>query len=90
MNPRDELQRIQERLLVLQAQQNDHLAFQQLMKLYEKRLLYYIRRLVDDSDHALDILQNVWLMVIPPNRFPEISRSVPGVGLQNYTRPARQ
>ncbi|MCH7988834.1 MAG: sigma-70 family RNA polymerase sigma factor [Planctomycetes bacterium] len=63
MNPRDELQRIQERLLVLQAQQNDHTAFQQLVKLYEKRLLYYIRRLVGDCDHALDILQDVWLTV---------------------------
>ncbi len=52
-----------ETLLVIQAQQRRMDAFERLMGLYEKALLYYIRRQVGDINRALDISQETWLAV---------------------------
>jgi RNA polymerase sigma-70 factor (ECF subfamily) len=60
---RDALQQIQERLMVLCAQQGNREAFSRLVDLYDRRLLYFIRRILGDSDGALDVLQSVWLVV---------------------------
>jgi RNA polymerase sigma-70 factor (ECF subfamily) len=30
---------------------------------YERRLLYFVRRFVDDPDRALDVLQEIWVTV---------------------------
>src|SRR3954453_21842941 len=57
----DEVSRLEERIQVLLAQQGDTEAFRRLVTLYERRLLYYILRFVDDADQALDVLQEVWL-----------------------------
>ncbi len=59
----DRLGEVAEHLLVLRAQLRDHAAFQALMQLYERRILYYIHRLVDDPEAALDVAQDVWLTV---------------------------
>lgn len=49
--------------LVLKAQMGDGRAYTQLIEHYHKRLLYYIRRVVDDEATAEDIEQNVWFVV---------------------------
>lgn len=54
--------RIEERLVVLLAQQGDRAALSRLIDVYDRRLLYFIRRIVGD-DEALDVLQSVWLAV---------------------------
>ena len=61
MRPADEISRLEERIEVLLAQQGDMEAFRRLVTLYERRLLYYILRFVEDADRALDVLQEVWL-----------------------------
>jgi len=59
----DDLDRIEERLMVLLAQQGDRDAFGRLMDRYDKRLLYFVRRILGETDGALDMLQSVWLIV---------------------------
>jgi RNA polymerase sigma-70 factor (ECF subfamily) len=63
MNPQDEVIRLHECLLVVQAQQKDVSAFSELVAMYERRLLYYLHRIVGESQAALDLLQDVWLTV---------------------------
>lgn len=58
-----ELERLNEQLLVLQTQRKAPGAFDQLVALYDKRLLYYLRRLVGENDRAADVSQEVWLTV---------------------------
>lgn len=57
-----EIEFLQERLLVLQAQCREDAAFHRLVKMYERRLLYYIRRIVGEPG-ASDVLQDVWIKV---------------------------
>ncbi len=59
----DALQQIQERLLVLCAQEGNRDALTGLVDLYDRRLLYFIRRILGETDGALDVLQSVWLNV---------------------------
>jgi len=54
---------IRERLLVLCAQAGDRTAFSALVELYDRRLLYFIRRMLGETSDALDVLQTVWLTV---------------------------
>jgi RNA polymerase sigma-70 factor (ECF subfamily) len=49
--------------LVLLAQQGDGEAFRTLVELYDRRLLYFIRRILDETEEAFDVLQEVWLRV---------------------------
>ena len=66
-----------ETLLVIQAQQGRVDAFEGLMALCERGLLYYIRRQVGDINRALDISQETWLAVwksLPGLRSPESFR----------------
>ena len=86
----DRLEQVEEQLLVLRAQLRDHEAFQALLQRYERQILYYIHRLVDDPEAALDVAQDVWLAVyqkLHSLRSPEAER--------NYSRrrnawPARR
>ena len=55
--------RINDRMYVIRAQLGDDDAFMKLVDHYSGRLLYYIRRLLEDADRSEDILQDVWLMV---------------------------
>ncbi|MEX1229190.1 MAG: RNA polymerase sigma factor [Planctomycetaceae bacterium] len=59
----DELQQLEEANLVLLAQEGDAGAFRQLVELYDRRLLYFIRRLLNETEEAFDVLQEVWLRV---------------------------
>lgn len=59
----DNLPQIHERLMVLCAQQGNRDAFSRLVDRYDRRLLYFIRRILGDTDGALDVLQSVWLTV---------------------------
>jgi RNA polymerase sigma-70 factor, ECF subfamily len=76
-DPRDELERTRELLHVVMAQQREPDAFRWLVDRYEQRLLYFIRRIVDDPDRSLDVLQEVWMTVfrtIGSLRAPEAFR----------------
>lgn len=53
----------EELALVILAQQGDPEAFRALVERYDRRLLYFIRRILDDSEDAFDALQEVWLTV---------------------------
>lgn len=59
----DEKNRIQEEWLVLRCQLGESDAYKALVTLMEKRLFYFIRRLVATEADALDVLQEVWLTV---------------------------
>jgi RNA polymerase sigma-70 factor (ECF subfamily) len=66
-----------ETLLVVLAQQGRVDAFERLMALHERALLYYIRRQAGDIDRALDVSQETWLAVwksLPRLRSPEAFR----------------
>lgn len=54
---------IEEHLTILLAQQGDRDAFHRLLDLYDTRLLYFVRRILGETDGALDVLQSVWLTV---------------------------
>lgn len=56
--------RLVERLLVLRFQTGDESAFAELVTLYQPRLGYFLRKLLDDADAADDILQEVWCDVL--------------------------
>lgn len=51
-------------LLVLRCQQGEEAAWEELVSLWEKRLFYYIRRLIEDEQETWQILQEVWLRVL--------------------------
>lgn len=51
-------------LLVLRCQQGQKNAFEELSRMWEKRLFYYIRRLLDDEHDAWQILQDTWVNVL--------------------------
>lgn len=51
-------------LLVLRCQRGQKDAFCELVRTWEKRLFYYIRRLVDEEQDAWQVLQDTWVKVI--------------------------
>ena len=59
----DNLSQVEEQLLVMRTQQHDHEAFQELLSIYERRVLYYVHRLTGDLEAALDVAQDVWVTV---------------------------
>ena len=59
----DDAQRLGECLIVLRAQAGDQAAFHELVDLYERRLMYYVRRLVRTQHECQDVLQETWLLV---------------------------
>jgi RNA polymerase sigma-70 factor, ECF subfamily len=62
-DPRDELERARELLHVITARRGETDSFRWLVDRYERKLLFFIRRILDDDDRALDALQEVWLTV---------------------------
>jgi DNA-directed RNA polymerase specialized sigma24 family protein len=54
---------LEEQLLVRLAQQGDNEAFTELIDCYDRRLLYYVRRLLAETDAAYDVMQTIWLIV---------------------------
>jgi RNA polymerase sigma-70 factor (ECF subfamily) len=59
--PEQRLARIEEALWVAEAKGGNTEAFGRLMDRYEKPLLYYLRRLIPDGGHALDLHQETWM-----------------------------
>lgn len=59
----ERLQRTEEALTVSLAQRGDGVAFHRLVDLYDRRLLYFVRRLLSDGEEACDVVQSVWLHV---------------------------
>ncbi|MHC4551349.1 MAG: RNA polymerase sigma factor [Planctomycetota bacterium] len=55
---------IYNQLLVLRCQSGQAPAWDELVGRWEKPLIYYIRRMVDDEPQAWQILQEVWLQVV--------------------------
>lgn len=55
---------IYDELLVTRCRRHDAAAWNELVDRYHGRLLYYLRRLVDDEDRAGNLLQDVWLHVL--------------------------
>lgn len=51
-------------LLVLRCRRQDRSAQEELIHAWEKRLFYYLRRLLDDEEDAWDALQETWLSVL--------------------------
>jgi RNA polymerase sigma-70 factor (ECF subfamily) len=56
-----DLESLREISWVVRARTGDRQAFMALVQVYERRLLYFIRRFERDPNRAVDVLQNVWL-----------------------------
>jgi RNA polymerase sigma-70 factor, ECF subfamily len=68
------LRRLEDALSVAAVQAGDMAAFTDLIRRYERPLLYYLRRLVPHGDTALDVHQEVWIdvfRVLPNLHAPE-------------------
>jgi len=59
--PNRELELVQEQLWVMAARGGDAEAFQNLVGMFDRRLLYFVRRFERDENNASDIVQEVWL-----------------------------
>ncbi len=57
-------ERIASELLALRCRRGDKAALRELVRTWEKRLFYYIRRLAPDEESAWDILQETWMRVL--------------------------
>lgn len=55
---------LRDELLVLRCQLGEPTAFDELIRTWEARLLYYLRRLVPQEADAWDALQRTWLAVV--------------------------
>ncbi len=67
----------QEREWIVRAQRGDADSFRCLIDAYDRRLLYFVRRFLPDTDRALDVLQDVWLTLfrrLPGLKAPEAFR----------------
>jgi RNA polymerase sigma-70 factor (ECF subfamily) len=51
-------------LLVLRCRQRQKEALEELVRTWDRPLLYYIRRLVEDEHESLQILQQTWVKVL--------------------------
>lgn len=73
-----ELDALRETLLVLRVQTGGEGAFQQLVTQYERRLLYYLHRILGSETDRADVLQEIWIRVflkINTLRTPEAFRT---------------
>ena len=69
--------RLLEQSIVIRCQARDDDAFEELVEMFQKRLSYYVERLVGDRHDADDVLQDVWVDVyraIPNLRSPRAFR----------------
>ena len=64
-------------LLVLRCQRGDKQALDELIRQWQERLLYFVRRLVATEEDAWDVLQQTWLILVrrirsldDPHRLP--------------------
>src|SRR5947209_13759934 len=59
--PRTDKQAIRWELLAIRCRRGDADAFAELVREWERPLVYYIRRLLGDGGAEWDVLQEVWL-----------------------------
>lgn len=64
-------------LLVLRCKRGHEQAFEELVGYWEKRLFYYVRRLVKTEDDTWDILQHTWMEVFKRIRSLKDPQSLP-------------
>ncbi|MCK4850398.1 MAG: sigma-70 family RNA polymerase sigma factor [Phycisphaerae bacterium] len=55
--------RLYEQTLILRCQTQDDAAFEEIVRLYEAPLRYFLRRIMGHDSSVDDVLQNVWLDV---------------------------
>jgi RNA polymerase sigma-70 factor (ECF subfamily) len=55
---------IYQELLALRCRRGEKAALEELVRTWEPRLLYFIRRLVDEEQDAWDVLQQTWLRAL--------------------------
>jgi len=55
---------LERELLVLRCQRGERAAFDELIRSWESRLFFYVRRLVANEEDAWQVLQDVWLQVV--------------------------
>ena len=60
---RPDKQILESELLVTRCQRGDRSAFDDLVKLWERSLFYYLRRLCPSEADAWDLLQETWLKI---------------------------
>lgn len=60
-NAHEDRRRLSEQAVVLRVQAGDRAAFHELVEQYQRRLTYYVHRLVGDVEQAHDLLQEIWL-----------------------------
>jgi RNA polymerase sigma-70 factor (ECF subfamily) len=78
-------QTIELEILVLRCQRGEREAFEELVRAWERRLFFYVRRLVADEGDAWQILQEVWVQVLRSIRSLRDPRRLP-VWLYAVTR----
>lgn len=61
--PRDK-DAVARELLAVRCRRGDRAALEELVRTFEGRLLYFVRRLVRDEADAWDVLQKTWLRVL--------------------------
>jgi RNA polymerase sigma-70 factor, ECF subfamily len=61
--PRDK-DAVARELLALRCRRGDRAALEELIRTWERRLLYFIRRLIRDEADAWDVLQKIWVKVL--------------------------
>ena len=57
-------QRIYRELLFLRCKRGERQALEELVRDWEPRLFYYVRRLVRTEEDAWDVLQQTWTKVL--------------------------
>ncbi|WZP00515.1 sigma-70 family RNA polymerase sigma factor [Isosphaeraceae bacterium EP7] len=55
---------IEQEILVLRCQRGERAAFDELIEAWERKLFFYLRRLVPTEEDAWQTLQEVWLQVL--------------------------
>jgi RNA polymerase sigma factor (sigma-70 family) len=61
---RSEIESIRDELLVLRCQRGDRDAYDELVRTWQRPLLFYIRRLVASESDAWDVMQETWFKAI--------------------------
>jgi len=64
LGPRLDKKSIYNQLLVIRCRQGQEEAWTELVSRWEKPLLYYIRRMIDNEHQAWQVLQDTWLDVV--------------------------
>lgn len=84
---------IQSEILVLQYQGGEDSALAKIVSMWERPLLFYIRRLVNSEEDAWDVLQEVWIKVVrgvgalrTPRAFPAWLYTIARNAAKNHLR----